>query len=58
MEINTPREAASLALSLLDLTNLRDACGVRQFARRRATTCGHSRLSSVFCATRKGTARW
>ncbi|WP_029619072.1 deoxyribose-phosphate aldolase [Pseudorhizobium marinum] len=26
MEINTPREAASLALSLLDLTNLRDDC--------------------------------
>ncbi|OHV79049.1 deoxyribose-phosphate aldolase [Rhizobium sp. LCM 4573] len=26
MEINTPREAASFALSLLDLTNLRDDC--------------------------------
>ncbi|MCJ8517897.1 deoxyribose-phosphate aldolase [Pseudorhizobium tarimense] len=40
MEINTPREAASLALSLLDLTNLRDDCDNEaiELLCRRATT--------------------
>jgi deoxyribose-phosphate aldolase len=43
MEINTPREAASLALSLLDLTNLRDDCdneGIELLCRRATTPYG------------------
>ncbi len=43
MEINTPREAASLALSLLDLTNLREDCdasAIEALCRRAATPYG------------------
>lgn len=43
MEINTPREAASLALSLLDLTNLRDDCdneAIELLCRRAVTPYG------------------
>nr|CAD6427762.1 deoxyribose-phosphate aldolase [Rhizobium sp. Q54] len=43
MEINTPREAASFALSLLDLTNLRDDCdaaAIETLCRRAQTPYG------------------
>ena len=43
MEINTPREAASFALSLLDLTNLRDDCdaaAIESLCRRAQTPYG------------------
>ena len=49
MEINTPREAASFALSLLDLTNLKDDCtpeAIEDLCRRAQTPYG---LTAAVC---------